>query len=215
MARICLMAGLVILLAGMVAPPVCAEDSEAVLGPIFRESYAAETAGRLDEAIAIISGRIENDNYYATMRLGYLNGLLGRHPAAIQHYTRAAQLRPAAVEPLLYLQYQHLILQDWVNLEKTCRDTLLRDAGNYTARTRLGYALYLQRKYPEAAEQYTQVARQFPLDIEVLRMVGWANALAGRPRPAQQAFNSILCFSPDDQDARQGIKFVQERRGQR
>lgn len=216
MARLLTVAALFFLLAGAVAP-VGAEDSEAVLGPVFRESYAAEARGKLAEAIAIINAGIppESSNYYAAMRLGYLHGLLGKYGDAAALYARAASLRPAAVEPLLYQQYQYLMLQDWARLETACRDTLRRDATNYTSRTRLGYALYLQRKYPEALEQYQQVARQFPLDVEVLRMVGWSGALGGRKQAALQAFNAILCFSPDDQDARQGMKFLQDRRGQR
>lgn len=206
------MAGMALVLALALAAPAgaaAAEDTQAV-ARAFQASYQAEAAGWLDYACQLISDSLpgSDENYYALMRMAYLKGLLGQPRDAARHYAAASRRRPEAVEPLLYLQAQYLALGEWADLERAARAALERDRNNYTSRTRLGWALYNQGKYTAAAEHYEQVAKLYPLDLDVLSMCGWANAYALKNARAERYFRAILIFSPDNQDARAGLNFL-------
>lgn len=184
------------------------------LGAAFKASYAAEAAGNYDEAWRVMNEAIGRDrsSYAGVMRLAYLKTLMQKPAEAAQLYTFAAGLQPRAVEPLLYLQYQYLVLQDWTKLVEASSSALQIDPNNYNSRARLGYAYYNQQRYAEAAAEYTKVSQLYPLDLDIMVMRGWSHALSGRKALAQQAFQKVLEVSPDNASAQEGITFLSRMR---
>ncbi len=193
-------------LCGSLVVPAAAQD----LGAAFKASYAAEAAGNYDEAWRVMNEALGRDrsSYPGVMRLAYLKGLMQKPAEAAQLYAQAATLQPRAIEPLLYLQYQYLVLQDWTKLIEACSSALQLDSNHYNSRTRLAYAYYSQQRYAEAAAEYTKVSQLYPLDLDVLVMRGWSHALSGRKVFAQQAFQKVLEVSPDNTSAQEGITFL-------
>lgn len=182
------------------------------MGTVFKASYEAEAAGKLDEAYRIVNDAapISANNYPAVVRLAYLKSLMTQYKEAAQLYATAGRIEGKAIEPVLSEQYQYLILQDWDNLDKAAREGVKRDPNNYYSLTRLGYSLYSRARYADAAEQYTKVAALYPLDLDVTLMRGWAHALAGQKNQAGQVFRSVQVISPDNASAKDGLLFLEK-----
>lgn len=207
MVRMTVLAGLAgVLLLG--APARAAEMQEFIKA--YRASIEAETSGKLADAYKIMNALpVESeDDYPIVMRLAYLNGLMGKSEEAAKMYGTAADLRQDAVEPLLYQQYYYLYLQNWPKLQESCRTAMTRDPRNYTALTRLGYAMYMMGKYNDAAEVYARVSKMHPLDLEVMNMRGWCAYYAGRKAEAERAFHYVLVFSPSHKSALSGKAYA-------
>lgn len=193
-------------LSALVAGPVVAQD----LASAFKASYAAEAAGNYDEAWRVMNDAMGRNrtSYPGLMRLAYIRGIQLKYDEAAQLYAAAAALEPRAVEPLGYLQYQYLLLQNWTKLEESARAALALDPGHYTSRTRLAWSLYSQQRYAESAAEYTKVSQLYPLDLDVLVMRGWAYALSGRRPQAEMVFDRVLEVSPENASATEGKAFL-------
>ncbi|MEK8022226.1 MAG: tetratricopeptide repeat protein, partial [Candidatus Hydrogenedentota bacterium] len=185
-------------------------QSSTKLADAFKASYASEAAGKyLDAFQAIVQVLQGNeDNYVVVMRLGYLKGMMGEYQEAARLYGSAAALKPDAVEPLVYQQYQFLLMTDWSALAASSREALKRDTQNYSSRSRLGYALYNMGRYSEAGENYSRVSALYPLDLEALTMRGWCYARLNRKGSASQLFREVLTISPDYQSAKDGLAYL-------
>lgn len=179
-------------------------------GSVFRSSYEAEAAGKLADAYTIVNNASGGSmsNYPAVMRLAYLKGLMGQPRDAARLYRTAGEIEPAAVEPILYQQYQYILLGDSGNVVLSAREGLKRDPQNYVSRTRLAYALYQMKKYSEAAEEYSKVAALYPLDLDVAVMQGWSFAQLGLRARARGIFQKVLTVSPDNVSAKEGMAFL-------
>lgn len=190
----------------LVALPAVAQD----LASAFKASYAAEAAGNYDEAWRVMNEALGRNrtSYPGVMRLAYIRGIQLKYDEAAQLYAAAAALEPRAVEPLVYLQYQYLLLQNWSKLEESARAALVLDPNHYASRTRLAWSLYSQQRYAESAAEYTKVSQLYPLDIDVLVMRGWAFALSGRRPQAEMVFDRVLEVAPENASAIEGKAFL-------
>jgi tetratricopeptide (TPR) repeat protein len=192
------------------AVPLVAAQTVDPLAAAFKASYEAEAKGDYNEAYRVIYNVIgaQPSSYEGVMRLGYIKGMQNQPRDAVLLYGRAAELEAGAVEPYIYQQYQYILLGDWTGLESSAKAALTRDQQNYTSRSRLGYALYMQGKFSEAAEQYVRLGRLYPLDLDVLIMRGWSYAKSGQKALAQRAFRRALTISPENASAKEGLEFT-------
>lgn len=185
-------------------------DISSDLSRVFQSSYALEAQGKYDDAYKVVNEHVGQSRatYVTVMRLAYLKGLMGKSEDAAQLFATAAELQPRALEPLLYQQYHYLVAKNWDGLASSARNALRLDANNYTSRTRLAYALYFQGRYAESAEEYAKVANLYPLDLDVMVMRGWCNALLSRKAQAQTLFRGALVLSPEYASAKEGLDYV-------
>lgn len=195
-------------------PPAAASQPADPLAAAFKASYEAEARGDYHEAYRVVRDVIGSppSSYEGVMRLGYLKGLQQQPLEAALLFEKAAELEQNAVEPYIYQQYQYLLLADWAKLANSSLAALSRDPLHYTSRSRLGYALYMQGKYADAASQYTKVAQLYPLDLDVMIMRGWSYAKAGQKALALRVFRRALIISPDNAAALEGYDFADRMR---
>ncbi|MEW5692708.1 MAG: tetratricopeptide repeat protein [Candidatus Hydrogenedentota bacterium] len=177
------------------------------------ESYKAETEKDYEKAYSIIEDIMEEVTdefglYTIQMRLGYLNNLLKKYKEAAENYNAAALLRPKAIEPMLYLQYQYLILQDWSKLIDVCIKALKLDPNNYTSKTRLAYSFYMTGNYEQSASEYLEVLSLYPLDIDVMNMIGWSYVFLGMKDEAKKIFKTVTTISPGNTSANEGLDYL-------
>ena len=200
---------LFLVLVGLVILPaysLVAEDLEKA----FADSYTAESEGRIDDAYNIIDSAIgaERTVYAGVMRLAYLKSLAGKYSLAAELYNSAAELEPNAVEPLLYLQYQYILLGDWQGLEQSSNKALKNDLNNYLSMTRLAYSYYQRGQYGRAREAYLKVQQLYPLELDAMVMVGWSNALSNHKSEAKRNFRKVLMLAPQNKSAKEGLAFA-------
>lgn len=186
-------------------------ENSAKLVDAFKKSYAAEAAGKWSNAFqAMVELLPEHQGNYAVMvRMAYLKSASGEYQEAARLYGAASDLKPEAVEPIIYQQYQFILMKDWSSLATAARAGLARDTQNYTSRSRLAYALYNLGRYAEAGENYMRVTALYPLDLDALVMRGWCYAQLGRKPLAVQLFREVLTLSPENQSAKDGLAYVE------
>src|SRR5690606_26281193 len=108
--------------------PAAAEST----ADLYRQSYRYEAAGNPAAALSAMEkiAKQSSESYFVTARLAWLSHLAGRYPQAEQHYRKAIQLAPKAVEPRLGLTLPLLAAQKWRELEAASREVIKLDPKN-------------------------------------------------------------------------------------
>lgn len=203
---------LLLLSATMLAAAALLTSAPAFAGPedvaaLYRQSYRLEAQGKPALALAAMHKiqRKAGASYFVVARVAWLAHLAGRFAESEASYRQAATLAPKAVEPRLGLTLPLLAQKKWRDLEKACRDVLVLDAHNTTARSRLAHAHYMVKNYPDAATVYRQLVTDYPATLDYQTGLAWALARMGRLKEAKQMFRAVLAVSPDNQNALQGL----------
>lgn len=174
---------------------------------LFRQTYRLEAKHKYAVALAAmykIRGHV-GETYFVLARIGWLAHLSGRYGDSEAAYRKAAKLAPKAVEPRLGLTLPLLVQKKWRDLERACRDVLLLDPLNETARARLAHAHYMVKNYPDAATAYRSLVDQYPANLDYQTGLGWALARMGRVKEGKELFRAVLAVSPDNPNALDGI----------
>lgn len=174
----------------------------------WQASYSAETAGKLDLALAALdelpgAGRT---GYLAQFRRGWLQYLMGKHADSVTAYSSAISQEPAAVEARVGLQLPLMALAKWQELTQIAEDVLQLDPENYLTLQRLALAKFNLQRYPEAEALYRRILLLYPSDLEMRVGLGWTLLRMGKPSEASAVFSQVLDVAGYHASATQGLQ---------
>ncbi len=176
----------------------------------FRESYKQEKAGKISKAIDALTKVYSDKNYEVNARLGYLSNLNKQYNESIYYYNVAIGLMPLSVEARLGLANPVAAIEDWTTLEKNYNDVLRIDPNNSQANYNLGMMYYYRADYAGALKYIEKTANMYPFDYYSVLMLGWTYYNLGKSREAEVLFNKVLCISPDDKSALEGLGLLKK-----
>lgn len=171
------------------------------------ESLAREAAGNLPLALKASQEAAERNpkQYFARLRVAYLELALKNYAAAARDYARAAELAPRSIEPLLGQQQALIALGRYADAEPVGREVLARDPQNYLGGSRLAWTLFNLKRYGDAAKLYTNILALYPGDLEMAVGLGYSQLRAGRKREAADTFRAVLASVPSHARAKEGL----------
>ncbi|TND10488.1 MAG: tetratricopeptide domain-containing protein [Bacteroidetes bacterium] len=192
----------------LIFPVTVSAQNGNLLQQAFTKSYAYETAGKYDSAIVLIKGAYKADSYPCNLRLGWLYYLAGKQTESVSHYRVAAQLMPAAVEPLWGLVNPLAALEKWTDVEKNYAAILQLDPKNATANYRLGLIFYYRKDYVTAKKYFDVSLNLYPFDYDSVLMSAWTNYFLGKTSEARALFSNALLLKPGDSSAAEGLSLI-------
>ncbi len=198
-----LVAGFLFALAA--GPATSRADTE--IPNLYRDSYALESAGKVKAAAnkVLTVLRREPDSYFANLRVGWLFYLQGESEQSVKYYDRAVGLKPKAVEPLLGKLLPLVGIAAWGRVAKTARQVLKLDPGNYTANSKLAYALYMSGNYVRALPVYELLVERYPSVVDMKAGLAWCRLKMGRVAEARTLFLEVLKVNSSHSSAASGL----------
>jgi len=176
----------------------------------FTKSLEMENKGdlssALDEALKILV--MEERNYPATLRAGWLYYRLGNYPRSAAKYRKARALSPRAVEPLAGLLLPLVASKRWKEAITVARRALSVDKQNYTANSCMAFALFSVNKYEGALRHYNKMVKLYPSDTQMQLGLAWTWFRLGNMKLAHQWFTKVLEVKPADKSAIQGMQLI-------
>ena len=145
--------------------------------------------------------------YFLRLRLAYLFLQKGEYQNSADSYRAAAQLEPAAVEPLLGQQQALMALERYDDAEKVGRELLQRDPRNYLGLSRQAWIQFKRESYAASADLYQQVLALYPGDVEMLSGLGYAQVWLGKKSTAEATFRKVLANVPGHLSATTGLTY--------
>lgn len=192
----------------LVAPVEIYSADNGKIGEQFEESFIYEAAGNYDAALNSVLRvlRIDQKHYTAMLRTGWLAYLKGDFSAAEKYYRKAALLAPDAIEPRQGLLLPLVAAKKWLETESTARKILKTDQKNYTAYSKLAYALFQQGKYGDAKIIYQNLLNWYPSDADMKLGLAWTYQRMGRTGDAARYFKEVLEVYQTNQSALAGME---------
>lgn len=171
------------------------------------QSFALQARGDLRGALVASEQAAEArpSQYFARLRVAFLQLSMKDYPAAAREYARAAALASKATEPLLGQQQALLAINKYAEAEPVGRAILKRDPLNYLGKSRLAWTLYNLKRHGEAARLYREVLELYPGDVEMMLGLGYAELGRGKKRLAAETFRHVLAAVPKDARATAGL----------
>lgn len=185
--------------------PLVAAGADA--SDVYQQSYAAEAAGKLDDAIDAL-GRLpvpQRESYVAHYRRGWLLYRLGRFADSVSAYTKASALEPGSVEARVAVLLPLLAQKRWNEAADAAQEVLKRDPENYLATLRLAYAKFSSKHFAEAEVSYRKLRVLYPADLEVRTGLAWTALRLGQQKEAVAMFSEVLEIVPSNASATAGL----------
>ncbi len=165
----------------------------------FIESYSWESKGDWEKATyPLLSKSDLKNDYFANLRLGYINLLLYKGKEAIQFYQKASILEPTSIESKLGLMKAYQMQEQRDLVKQTCQTILKLDPKNYTARSSLAYAYFLDKSYGLSESTYLQIVKDYPADSEMLIGLALSQLYQGKKKEAKYTYEKAIIIVPYD-----------------
>ncbi len=174
----------------------------------FEDSYASETKGDYAGAIASLKSIYNDKSYEINVRLGWLNYKNGAFTESVAYYSKAIALKPYSIEAKFGLILPTSSIGQMDKVIGIYDQILQIDPKNSVASYRLGLIYYGQLQYDKAKPLFESVVNLYPFDYYGLIMLAWTNFRLGNLREAKVLFSKVLLISPDDADAKRGLKLI-------
>jgi len=200
-----------VLLILFVAPVGVLADESAKIPEYFETSFSHESSGNYAEALNSVLRilRIDQRNYTAMLRAGWLGYLKGDYKISIDYYRKAVLLEPEAVEPKLGLMLPLMASKEWDAADDVAREILKFDEKNYLANSRLAYIFFSQGRYGEAEKQYQKVISWYPADIDMKIGLGWTLVRMDNKKEAAGIFRDVLTVRKNNTSAHDGMELIE------
>lgn len=172
---------------------------------LFEKSYGFSANSDHKAAAGALTENYEKGSYFVNLRLGWLMYLAGQHSEAVDYYKQAIDINPNSVEAKLGILYP---LEATGNANETkimCENILSIDPQNSTIIYKLGYLYYQKKEYGKAAPYFEKLVKLYPFGYDGLLMHAWTCYYTGRYAESKAVFTKVLCTSPGDQSALQGL----------
>lgn len=174
----------------------------------FLKSYTLETAKKQNEAIEVLKGLNNSENYPTQLRLAWLYYSSKRYDESVVSYKKAAELMPASIEALLGIVNPLAVQKKWGELEQVYLSILKIDPKNSQTNFRLGQIYYNRKEYAKADKYFSTSLNLYPFDYDSMLMSGWNAYFLGKYSEAKELFNRVLLYSPSDASAKEGLGLV-------
>ena len=183
-------------------------------GEYFEKSFTYESKGDYTSALNSVLRilQMENRNYTAALRAGWLSYMKGNYSDSIQYYQKAVNFTPGAIEAMLGIMLPLIASKKWNEAEKIAQIILKMDYYNYYANSRLAYILFSQKRYGEAEKQYRKILDYYPSDIEMKLGLAWTYYNMGRKKEAEKYFRDLLKVRRKNTSALFGIEKIESDR---
>jgi len=198
-------------LVAIIATPGSAAKVESTgekIAALFESSFAHEATGNIQSALndALKILRLSSSHYIANYRVAWLYYLKGRYADSTKFYKKALNIKPDAIEPKLGLLLPLMASRRWSEAETLAVSILKKAPANYLGGSRLAYIYFSQGKYQAALNQYKEVLRNFPSEIEMMLGLGWTYLKIGQKSEAKKMFLRVLSIRRQNLNARAGLE---------
>jgi tetratricopeptide (TPR) repeat protein len=163
----------------------------------IQDSYNLETNGNYAGALQImqtLAGQEPSEPFY-TIRIAWLQYLLGQYQAAISSYQTALQALDH-LDAHTGLINCYLALANWNEAISIAEQQVRNHAQNPTLLGKLAYAYYMKRDYQNAALYYGRIVALYPWDMENRGYLLNNLYLAGRREEAQAQYLKLKKYYP-------------------
>lgn len=174
----------------------------------FKKSYASEAQGDYASAIKVLKELPEPQAYETVLRLGWLHYLVGSFAESQVLYRKAITMMPASIEAKLGITYPLSALGKWDDVAKQYEEVLTIDPKNTKALYLLGQIHYGKEQYDKALARFSAGLNLYPFDYDFNLMTAWTSYRLGKVREAKVLFEKVLCISPDDASALEGLSLL-------
>jgi tetratricopeptide (TPR) repeat protein len=171
----------------------------------FSKSYELSSKNDYKGAIAVIKEVYDKASYPMNLRLGWLSYLSGLQIEAANYYKIATDLKPNSIEPKFGSALPAEMLGNKNDLKMHYESILAIDPQNTSAHYKKGVLDYGKKDYVNALIHFEKIVSLYPCDTDGLLMLGWTNFQLGKVSEAKDFFNKVLCLSPNNASALQGI----------
>lgn len=162
------------------------------------DSYNAETAKNYTRALQImeeISAKDPDDAFY-TLRIGWLQYLLGRYNDSIKNYTKSNTLA-VSLDAQTGILNCHLALGKWSEAKALADQILKSHPQNVIIMGKAAYAAYMLQNYRATADYYLAILKISPWDMESLGYLVNNLYLAKDVENAKKHFARLKKYYPD------------------
>lgn len=174
----------------------------------FSKSYTLENGKKYNEEIETLKSLNASQNYAVQLRLGWLLYSAKRYDESVAAYKKAAEIMPAAIEPLLALVNPLATQKKWGEVEKNHLNILKIDPKNSVTNFRLGQIYYNKKEYAKAEKYFSMALNLYPFDYDSMLLGGWNYYFLGKYSQAKELFNRVLLYSPFDTSAKEGLSLI-------
>ena len=155
---------------------------------------AQARSGRVDEAVALLRGRIKGslEDFNLHLMISYLYAQSGRGREAVEAARKALELAPSdrqdlTTQALLTLSSAQEQAGDVKDAEESLRRILAKEPNNPTALNNLGYFLTERsERLAEALEMIQRAVKAEPANSSFLDSLGWVYFKLGQLKEAEQ-----------------------------
>jgi len=162
------------------------------------DSYNAETARNYTRALQImeeISAKDPDDAFY-TLRIAWLQYLLGRYNDAIKNYTRSNNAS-SSLDAQTGILNCYLALGKWSDAKALADQILKSHPQNVVILGKAAYAAYMMQNYRATADYYLSILKITPWDMESLGYLVNNLYLAKDMDNAKKHFARLKKYYPD------------------
>ena len=174
----------------------------------FSKSYQLETKSDYKGAIAALMPVYDKSSYELNLRLGWLNYKAGSYKESQTYYQNAIDLKPSSIEARFGYAYPAYALGNVNDVVAQYNKILLADPENTIANYRMGMIAYDKKDYQTSYKYFEKVVNLYPFSYDALIMYAWANFRIGKKEDARTLFNRVLCLSPGDKSALEGLSML-------
>ncbi|MBL8190475.1 MAG: tetratricopeptide repeat protein [Acidobacteria bacterium] len=207
---------------------VLARQKRRMTLPVVRMAETVVTIAAHDHQLTLAkhktSGTAQSESQHWKRWNDYGIGLLeqAQHAQAAEAFRRAAALNPAdsnllvnqAIAEMRTEKFSHDRGQ-WRKADGLLDTALLLDPMNWRSRFFKSLALRGDGKLADAAQELSQIAKQYPRDREVMRSLGQSLYSLGRIAEARERFEHLIALDPTDAGAWQFLSSIYTSEGRK
>jgi len=176
----------------------------------FEKSYLYEKNQEYTKAVASIAGVYNKyqTNFETNLRLGWLHYLSGNLKESNNYYAKAIELKPMALEAI-YGNILPLLAQGKYNEIVNLANKAISIAPNDSrAEYYIGVASYYQKDYLKSERFLEKAINQYPFDLDLNLMLGWAKFALGKKNEAKALFQVAQRHSPNSAAVKTAIDLI-------
>ena len=171
-------------------------------GP-WENSYTLQAHGKYVAALQALDAVPNNgpEAAFKTLRVGWLQYLMGHYDASLAAYRKAAKADPQSLDALLGQTLPLLAQQHYAQAAQAADAALAVAPNSYTALLRLAQAREGQKDWVDMQLAAAALVSHYPAETAGFLYLARANAWQGHSRRASAAYRALLARDPGEREA--------------